>query len=183
MGLKELYENNPLVIIIGCCVLVLGLLGAIIGSTYAVLEKTQVSPRDREITILKELVTDLKKKFSELNVDYQTYRSQVEQLHTKLKILENDITVFQNHLRQYQDSIEFWKTQKSNLEKTLNNCTTNCSIISEVRNLDSRKSSLDRKLAQSGLVEEGNREEWKRQSYELQVRISDLQKYLVCQPN
>ncbi|SRR6266568_7007290 len=177
MGLKEQIENHPVIIyatvfIFTAC--------AAVPITWLISEKLQVNPRDQKIANLKEQVAKYEQYIRDLNTANEPSRKQIEQLLTNNKTLENNIVVSQSNFKYCQDAIELWKTQNSELQKTLNIYMTNCNIISEVRALDTRKSRVDESITK--MYSQDQIEKFKRESDDLQACMLSIQQHLTCLP-
>jgi hypothetical protein len=70
--------------------------------------------------------------------------------------------------------IKQWDKANSDLQKTVNKYSANCSIISDIRDIRNRKSNLD------DLVQRGY-SQYQSASYDFQVQILSLQQRLTCE--
>ena len=87
-------------------------------------------------------------------------------------------------LKQSREAIEGWTSQNAALQKKLDTYATNYSIMSEIRELDKRKSETEKKIASRRLFANGERplkKQDQRQLDELQARILVLQQRLACE--
>jgi chromosome segregation ATPase len=147
-------------------------------------EHYQVSPRDGEIAYLKEQLSEREKTISKLEAAREPDLVQINQLLATNQKLENDLRVAHADLKQSREVIEGWKSQDAALQKKLETYATNSSIMSEIRELDKRKSDIEKKIASRWLVANEERplkKQNQRQLDELQARILVLQQRLACE--
>jgi len=144
----------------------------------------QVNPRDREIAYLKEQLSERDKTISKLEAAREPDRAQINQLLATNQKIENALGAVNADLKQSREAIEGWTSQNAALQKKLDTYATNYSIMSEIRELDKRKSEIEKKIASRRLFANGERplkKQDQRQLDELQARILVLQQRLACE--
>jgi hypothetical protein len=155
-------------------------------------EIIQVEPRDQYIAFLTEEVAKRNKIVSEWREAYETHQKQSELLLGNNKTLgktceeaitkcQSDFNKCQSRSQECLNVVGKWEKHSAELQKTVNSYVTNCSIISEIRNLDKRKSTIDDNLGSRGYTQEAY-EAWKRQSVDFQARMLVFQQKLACEP-
>lgn len=170
MDLKKQIENHIITVIVGVAI-------ATASTVWIASEQIRVKPLERQIIEYDKKIEPLNNTIKELRNNSDPYRKKVE-------VLENDLSVAQGNLKQWQDAVTAWQKRNSELKQSLNLYASNCSIISEIHALDSRKIELEKDIniyTNAGHSNADNVTEWRRQADQYQVRILDLQKRLLCQ--
>ncbi len=147
-------------------------------------EHYQVNPRDREIAYLKEQLSERDKTISKLEAAREPDRAQINQLLATNQKLENALGAVNADLKQSHEAIEGWESHNVALKKKLDTYATNYSIISEIRELDKRKSEIEKKISSRGLFANEERplkKQDQRRLDEFQARILVLQQRLTCE--
>lgn len=169
MGLKKKIENHIITVIV---LVVIGTTSIV----WVVSEQIRVKPLERKIADHDTTITTLNNTVKELRNDPDRQ---------KVEALKSELGATKSSLKQWQDALPLWQEENSKLTQKLNLYLHNCSIISELHILDSRKTELERIINDHILAGSSNDDakaiEWHRQAEQYQIRILDLQKRLLCQ--
>ena len=149
--------------------------------TWRMTHDNYVIPLEEQVAHLEEQVTRQSRYIQEMNATCEPNSTLVEQLRASNKTLESNMTQWVDTYQQFPDIVEGWKKGHAELQKTLNSYVANCSILSEVRELDSRKVKTENYLMKSGYSTESY-EVLRRQAADFQDRIRDLNQKLACEP-
>jgi septation ring formation regulator EzrA len=150
--------------------------------------KAQVADLEAQVADLEEGIAKRDKIVSDWSEARKSSQKEIiEPLLENYKKLESHFAECQSNLKQWsaecqnihkqwKDAFEGCRKENSEVQKTLNRYVNNCSIISEIRNLDKRKATIDNNV-QNGYVNQ------QPESNDLQVRILVYQQKLGCEPN
>jgi len=130
---------------------------------------------------LHQQVAALQHDLHELKAAREAAHKSIQQLLTEKQQLEDTLMVANESLQQWHDQLQGWQRHNADLQKAVNLYTKNCSILAEVRSLDSRKAHMDANLGRKTYAQQ-EYDTWKLHSDALQARIFDLQHFLTCQP-
>ena len=172
MGLQNQLKNHPLVILAGMMVAAGALmwtasetmrvqprerevarLQQYVATLQHDLERNAAHAADhqhtqqQELARLQQQVAALQHDLRELNAAYAANQQYSQRVLTDKRQLEHTLAASNESLKQWNDRLEGWKMQNAALQKAVNLYTKNCSILAEVRSLESRKTQIDANLS------------------------------------
>lgn len=177
MTIKQKLENNLTVFAITVAV-------AAFSSGWGACEIVRVTNKTEKIADLEKKIADQSQQIKDSNVAIEPYQKQITDLLSKTQRLEADLNNSQSNLTQWQQSLNSWKIAHEKIQNELNLYASNCSVISHIRAVESKKENIENSLATAQINNPGSIriDDYKRQISEYQSRLVSLQERLACIP-
>jgi chromosome segregation ATPase len=174
MSFKDALEKHAVWFGIG--LVAIGVTGGVGVSEYL-----RVAPKAERIAELERKATELK----ELSSGADNCQRDLAKQTSARTELESKLRDTQSALNQWKASLEEWKSANAELQRGLNQASANCSVLSQVRDVERRKDlaehsmRLDMNNDASGARQRAA--ETRRQAEEYQARLLQLQGKLSCE--